>query len=55
MLMSYKCIHNSMITGLLMAKSNNECYILKHQINGDPEVKAFIINLSSHTIDLAQV
>lgn len=33
MLMSYKCVQNSMITGLLMAKSNNECYILKHPIS----------------------
>lgn len=56
MLMSYKCIDNSsMITGLLMAKSNNECYILKHSINSDPDVKAYIINLSSHTVDLSQV
>lgn len=55
MLMSYKCVDNSMITGLLMAKSNNECYILKHPINNDPDVKAFIINLSSHTVDLSQV
>ena len=55
MLMSYKCFPTCMITGLLMAKSNNECYILKHPISADPDVKAYIINLSSHTIDLSQV
>lgn len=55
MLMSYKCLPNAMVTGLLMAKSNNECYILKHSINSDPDVKAFIINLSSHSIDMSQI
>lgn len=55
MLMSYKCFQNSMITGLLMAKSNNECYILKHPISSDPDVKAYIINLTSHSIDMSQV
>lgn len=55
MIMSYKCVGNSMITGLLMAKRNNECYILKHPVNNDPDVKAFIINLASHTVDLSQV
>lgn len=55
MLMSYKCIQNTMITGLLMAKANNECYILKHSVSSDPEVKAYILNLSSHTIDLSQI
>ena len=44
-----------MITGLLMAKSNNECYILKHPISSDPDVKAYIINLTSHSIDMSQV
>jgi hypothetical protein len=55
MLLSYKCFANTMITGLLMAKSNNECYILKHPISSDPDVKAYIINLTSHSIDMSQV
>jgi len=55
MLLSYKCLPNAMVTGLLMAKSNNECYILKHSINNDPDVKAFIINLSSHAMDILQL
>lgn len=55
MLLSYKCLPNAMVTGLLMAKSNNECYILKHSINNDPDVKAFIINLSSHAMDMSQI
>ena len=55
MLLSYKCMPNSMVTGLLIAKSNNECYILKHSINNDPDVKAFIINLSSHSINMSQI
>ena len=55
MLMSYKCFQNTMITGLLMAKSNNECYILKHPISSDPDVKAYIINLTSHSVDMTQV
>lgn len=55
MMLSYKCFNDSIMTGLLMAKTNNECYILKHQVNTDPEVKAFIINLASHTIDLSQI
>ena len=55
MLLSYKCFPTSMVTGLLMAKSNNECYILKHPISSDPDVKAYIINLTSHSIDMSQV
>lgn len=55
MIISYKCIQNAMITGLLMAKTNNECYILKHLVNNEPDVKAYIINLSSHTIDSSQI
>ncbi len=33
MVISFKCFQNSMTTGLLMAKTNNECYILKHSID----------------------
>lgn len=44
-----------MITGLLMAKTNNECYILKHSNSANPDIKAFIINLTNHTIDMGQL
>lgn len=55
MIMSYKCFQNTMITGLLMAKTNNECYILKHSNSANPDIKAFIINLTNHTIDMGQL
>jgi anaphase-promoting complex subunit 4 len=55
MLLSFKCFPTSMVTGLLMANTNNECYILKHPISSDPEVKAYIINLNSHTVDISQL
>jgi hypothetical protein len=45
MTISHKCFDSTMITGLLLDKSNTDAYLLKHAPDKHAELKLFTISL----------